>query len=76
MAGFLRPRVLLPLLVVMAALGVGGCVAYPAADYGYGGYYRQPTYGSAVVTYGGGYGGYYAPPPRYRHHHYHGYRGW
>jgi hypothetical protein len=77
MPGFFRPRALFPLAAIVVALGLGGCVAYPAgygAGYG-GGYYAAPVYGAGAVTYGedrggnyrrgwdGGYRGYYPPPP-------------
>ncbi len=71
-----RVRSMLSVAVVMATMGLGGCVAYPDAyDTGYGasgGHYAAPAYSPAYVSYGGGYSGGYAyqrPQPR-------GYSGW
>lgn len=58
-------RALLVPLAVLAALAVGGCVAYPAYGPGYGGNGYAPgyVYPAPVVVGGGGYyrggGGYY-----------------
>jgi len=56
-------RAMMPATVLLAALALSGCVAYPAGGYGYGyapGYYPAPAVvvpGPIIV--GGGWGGGY-----------------
>jgi hypothetical protein len=49
------------LLVGAVALGLGGCVAYPAGPYyggyGYAPYYAAPVAGTVVIGGGGGWHG-------------------
>ena len=52
MKRFPRAGLLAPLAMIGLAIGLAGCVAYPAPYGYYGGYYGTPAYNYA-----------YAPPP-------------